>query len=318
MEEVIVTEGLTRRFGQHVAVNCLHLRVTAGEVFGFLGPNGAGKTTTVRLLNGILNADGGTAWVLGRNVATDALEIRRHTGVLTETPSIYEALTARENLLFFGDVYGLPKDELAGRVNTLLDEFGLLDRADDYVGGYSKGMRQRLAIARALLHSPDLIFLDEPTSGLDPAAARMVREMIQKLSQVEGRTVFLCTHNLAEAQLLCNHVGVIDHGVLQAVGTPQELARDLWRGLTVEFDLHGEPAPAVLDSLKQLEAIRSQTIEKGKLVLDLDDEEAIPAVISTIAAAGGRIFSVIPREHTLEEIYFRIQENNHTVAEDVA
>jgi ABC-2 type transport system ATP-binding protein len=311
MQSVIVAEGLTRHFGDHLAVNQLDLQVASGEVFGFLGPNGAGKTTTVRLLNGVLSADGGSARVLGYDVATDALEIRRRTGVLTETPSLYEALTARENLLFFGDLYGLPESELPRRAGALLEEFGLADRADDRVGTYSKGMRQRLAIARALLHSPELIFLDEPTSGLDPAAARMVRETIQTLSQVEGRTVFLCTHNLAEAQLLCSRVGVIDHGVLQAVGTPQELASSLWQELTVEIDLRGEPSAAVREALSRLPEVSGQSMENDRLVLTLANEDAIPTVVAAIAANGGRIYGVIPREHTLEEIYFRIQANSH-------
>ncbi|NLG50739.1 MAG: ABC transporter ATP-binding protein [Chloroflexi bacterium] len=306
-----MAEGLTRHFGDHLAVNQLDLQVASGEVFGFLGPNGAGKTTTVRLLNGVLSADGGSARVLGYDVATDALEIRRRTGVLTETPSLYEALTARENLLFFGDLYGLPESELPRRAGALLEEFGLADRADDRVGTYSKGMRQRLAIARALLHSPELIFLDEPTSGLDPAAARMVRETIQTLSQVEGRTVFLCTHNLAEAQLLCSRVGVIDHGVLQAVGTPQELASSLWQELTVEIDLRGEPSAAVREALSRLPEVSGQSMENDRLVLTLANEDAIPTVVAAIAANGGRIYGVIPREHTLEEIYFRIQANSH-------
>jgi len=312
MQAVIVAEGLTRHFGDHLAVNQLNLQVASGEVFGFLGPNGAGKTTTVRLLNGVLSAGGGSARVLGHDVATDGPEIRRHTGVLTETPSLYEALTARENLLFFGDLYGLPESELPRRADALLEEFGLADRADDRVGTYSKGMHQRLAIARALLHSPELIFLDEPTSGLDPAAARMVRDTIQKLSQAEGRTVFLCTHNLAEAQALCSRVGVIDHGVLQAVGTPQELASSLWHELSVEIDLHGEPSAAVRETLSRLPGVSGQSLEKGKLVLTLASEEAIPTVVAAIASAGGRIFSVLPREHTLEEIYFRIQGNGET------
>jgi ABC-2 type transport system ATP-binding protein len=311
MQSVIVAEGLTRHFGDHLAVNQLDLQVASGEVFGFLGPNGAGKTTTVRLLNGVLSADGGSARVLGYDVATEALEIRRRTGVLTETPSLYEALTARENLLFFGDLYGLPESELPRRAGALLEEFGLADRADDRVGTYSKGMRQRLAIARALLHSPELIFLDEPTSGLDPAAARMVRETIQTLSQAEGRTVFLCTHNLAEAQLLCSRVGVIDHGVLQAVGTPQELASSLWQELTVEIDLRGEPSAAVREALSRLPEVSGQSMENDRLVLTLANEDAIPTVVAAIAANGGRIYGVIPREHTLEEIYFRIQANSH-------
>ncbi len=311
MAEAILTEGLTRHFGPKVAVNHLDLRVDQGEVFGFLGPNGAGKTTTVRLLNGVLTATAGRALVLGYDVATDGSEIRWRTGVLTETPSLYEALTARENLLIYGDLYGVPEDKLPRRVEALLEQFGLGDRADERVGSYSKGMKQRLAIARALLHEPPLLFLDEPTASLDPLAARMVWDMIQDLSHREGRTIFLCTHNLAEAQRLCDRVGVIDHGVLQAVGTPRELARQLWHGLWVEVDLHGEPPASVSEALGRLPAVLSRSVDHGKLLLEVEDEESIPEVVAAIAAAGGRIYSVTPREHTLEEIYFEIQGNSN-------
>lgn len=311
MAEAILTEGLTRHFGPKVAVNHLDLRVAQGEVFGFLGPNGAGKTTTVRLLNGVLTATAGRAFVLGYDVATDGSEIRRRTGVLTETPSLYEALTARENLLIYGDLYGVPEDKLPRRVEALLEQFGLGDRADERVGSYSKGMKQRLAIARALLHEPPLLFLDEPTASLDPLAARMVWDMIQDLSHREGRTIFLCTHNLAEAQRLCDRVGVIDHGVLQAVGTPRELARQLWHGLWVEVDLHGEPPASVSEALGRLPAVLSRAVDHGKLLLEVEGEESVPEVVAAIAAAGGRIYSVTPREHTLEEIYFEIQGNSN-------
>ena len=307
MERVIVAEGLTRRFGTQVAVDGLDLAVERGEVFGFLGPNGAGKTTTVRLLNGVLSPSSGRAEVLSLDVVEQASEIRRQTGVLTETPSLYEALSARENLIFFGDLYGVPEDELLRRADRLLDEFGLGERANDPVGAYSKGMRQRLAIARALLHEPSLVFLDEPTSGLDPAAARMVRELIQRLSEQQGRTVFLCTHNLTEAQQLCDRVGVIDTGELRAIGTPRQLAKELWQGLWVEIDLHGEPSAAVLSAIQRLSAVKSHRMEDSKLLLELDDAESTPEVVATIAGAGGGIHSVVPREHTLEEIYFRIQ-----------
>jgi ABC-2 type transport system ATP-binding protein len=310
MDEVIVTQGLTRRYGDKVAVDHLDLRVTRGEVFGFLGPNGAGKTTTVRLLNGVLNASEGRASVLGRDVATQGNAIRALTGVLTESPSLYEALTAMENLAFFGALYGVPEDQIETRGKRLLDEFGLLDRANDKVGGYSKGMRQRLAMARALLHEPQVLFFDEPTAALDPVAARMVRDLIRHLSYREGRTVFLCTHNLTEAQELCSRVGVIDHGVLRAVGSPQELARQLWQGTWVELDLRGAPTAEVSAALDRLPAVRNRAAEDGRLALELDAEESIPDVVAAIAAAGGRIYGVTPRQHSLEEIYFQIEGHN--------
>jgi len=307
--DVVAAEGLTRRFGETIAVDQLSLHVHRGEVFGFLGSNGAGKTTTVRLLAGVLRADSGSAQVLGLDVATQSREIRGQIGVLTETPNLYESLTARANLLLYGDLYAVPEEVLPQRVEAILDRFGLADRADDLVGSYSKGMRQRLAIARALLHQPTLLFLDEPTASLDPAAARMVTDLIQELSTEEGRTVFMCTHNLDEAQRLCDRVGVIDHGRLLAVGAPRELERQLWQRTGVEIDLHGQPSPEVNAVLEGMSAVLSQSMDGDRLLLELDDQESIPEVVAAISAAGGRIFGVRAREHTLEEIYFEIQDS---------
>jgi ABC-2 type transport system ATP-binding protein len=308
MTEAIVCEQLTRRYGDLVAVNGLDLVVGEGEVFGFLGPNGAGKTTTVRLLNGLLNPSAGRARVLGLDVATDAIEVRRRTGVLTETPSLYESLSARENLRFFGDLYGVAEEALPGRVDALLEEFGLADRADDRAGTYSKGMRQRLALARTLLHEPRILFLDEPTAGLDPAASRMVNDLIQRLAAQGGHTIFLCTHNLAEAQRLCDRIGVIDRGTLRAVGSPQALARQIWQTVEVEIDLRGEAPPAVRRALEGLAAVRRVGEESGRLRLELASEEDLPEVVAAVVGAGGRIYGVAPREHSLEDIYFQIQE----------
>jgi len=307
VHEAIITQGLTRCFGETLAADQLNLRVDRGEVFGLLGPNGAGKTTTVRLLAGVLRASAGRAQVLGLDVATQAMEIRRRVGVLTETPNLYESLTARDNLLLYGDLYGVPKDVLPQRVQDVLDEFGLSHRAEDLVGSYSKGMRQRLAITRALLHEPALLFLDEPTASLDPAAARMVTDTIQELSRKDGRTVFLCTHNLDEAQRVCDRVGVIDQGRLLAVGAPRELARQLWQRLWVEIDLHGEPSAEVDQMVARMPGVLSRRMEGGRLWLELDDEEAIPEVVNAISGARGRIYSIRASEHSLEEIYFEIQ-----------
>lgn len=315
MATAIQTRALTRRFGNMLAVDHLNLDIEQGQVFGFLGPNGAGKTTTVRLLNGVLAASEGEARVLGYDVRTEANEIRRHTGVLTETPNLYDPLSGRDNLLFFGELYNVPAERLPGRVDALLDAFGLLNRANDAVEGYSKGMRQRLAILRALLHEPPIVFLDEPTASLDPVAARMVTDMIRNLSHREGRTVFLCTHNLTEAQRLCDRVGVIDHGVLQAVGTPRELANQLWQRLTVEIDLLEPTSPAVAEALARIPAVKAQNADSDVLVIELESKEAIPDVVSAIAAVGGRIYRVTPREHTLEDIYFQIQDGNGASAE---
>ncbi len=194
MTNVIEMRELSREFGHVKALNGFSCDVHEGEVFGLLGPNGAGKTTTVRLLNGVLAPTSGQARVLGFDPVTQGTDLRRRTGVLTETPSLYERLTARDNLTIFGKLYGVKEPKLTARVNELLDLFGLAERADDRAGGFSKGMKQRLALARALLHEPELLFLDEPTAGLDPEAARHVMQLIAQLSRQKGRTVLLCTH----------------------------------------------------------------------------------------------------------------------------
>lgn len=305
---VIETESLSRSFGPIRAVDGLTFQVYEGEVFGLLGPNGAGKTTTVRLLNGVLHPSGGQARVLGLDPVQDGCRLRQQTGVLTETPSLYERLTARENLAIFGALYGIPEPDLSRRVDRMLEEFGLADRADDRVGEFSKGMKQRLALARALLHEPPLLFLDEPTAGLDPEAARQVTELIARLSHQEGRTVFLCTHNLSEAQRLCDRVAVMDRGHLLALGTLEELSRTLWPGLQVEIGLRTPLPDVAVSTLRRLPGVRDVRHEVLQLQVSVADEEAVPAVVETLVREGARILCVVPRQPSLEEIYFAIRQ----------
>ncbi len=301
---VIVAEGLTRRFGDVVAVDHLDLEVQAGEVLGFLGHNGAGKTTTVRLLNGVLMADEGRASVLGFDPATQGPALRALTGVLTETPSLDERLTGRDNLAIYADMYGVAPGEVAGRVQALLDDFQLADRAEEKVAGYSRGMKQRLALARALVHRPQVLFLDEPTSGLDPVAARHVHAMVEALSGEEGRTVFLCTHNLAEAQRLCNRVAVLARGRVLALGTPAELAAHLGRSQRLQME--AEPAGAALEIMAAA-GVTASAGENGRLALAGVSREAIPALVAALAGAGVRIYRVTPEEPSLEDVYFALQ-----------
>ncbi len=303
---VIVTEGLTRRFGDVVAVDHLALEVQAGEVFGFLGHNGAGKTTTVRLLNGVLDPSGGTARVLDFEPLADGPALRRRTGVLTETPSLDERLTARENLQIYADLYDVPRAEVPRRVEELLESFELAGRADEKVGAYSKGMKQRLALARALLHRPELLFLDEPTAGLDPVAARHVHEMINQLSHEEKHTVLLCTHNLIEAQNLCDRVAVLEHGRLVALGTPHELARQLGRSQRLEIEVAPEGLPAALEVLRARLGVAEPAQADGTLTVVGADREAIPDLVAALVAAGVRVYRVTPQEPSLEDVYFAL------------
>ena len=305
---VIQISSLTRRFGEKNAVESLTLEVEAGEIFGFLGHNGAGKTTTVRLLNGVLAPTSGKATILGLDPKTDGPALRAQTGVLTETPSLDERLTARDNLSIYADLFDVPRPKAAGRVNSLLSEFDLADRADEKVGGYSKGMKQRLALARALLHEPEVLFLDEPTSGLDPVVARHVHSLVENLARREGRTVFLCTHNLVEAQKLCDRVGVMEHGRLVAMGTPADLTRQFVKRLDVDLEVDPSEIETALSITRELTrlVIDPPKQEKDMLSLTLSGREAIPELLSILVQEGLHVYRLAPQEANLEEVYFAL------------
>ncbi len=237
VEAAIVTDGLTRSFNGQVALDGLTLDAQPGEVLAVLGPNGAGKTTTVRLLNGVLAPDRGSSRVLGLDPASEGNEVRRRTGVLTENAGLDDRLTAWENLVVTGRIRGMSTAEAGDKATTMLERFGMADRAHDRVQGFSTGQRKRVALGRALLHDPDVLFLDEPTSGLDPEATRDVIDLIGSLATEHGRTVVLCTHFLGEAGRLAHRMAVLDQGRLLAFGTPAELAGSIWKGLDVGLDL---------------------------------------------------------------------------------
>jgi ABC-2 type transport system ATP-binding protein len=220
---VIRTENLTRDFGPVRAVDDLSLETPAGIVFGFLGPNGSGKTTTIRLLLGLLDPSRGRAEVLGFDMQTQANDIRERCGALLEHAGLYERLSAEDNLELYGRIWHLPAADRKARTKELLTHLGLWERRREKVVGWSRGMRQKLAVARSLLHRPSLIFLDEPTAGLDPMAAAALRDDLLSLAGLEGVTIFLTTHNLTEAEKLCAMVGVIRAGRLVAVGHPDQL-----------------------------------------------------------------------------------------------
>lgn len=304
---VIHAHNLTRRFGQTLAVDRLSLEVWPGEVVGLLGHNGAGKTTTIRLLNGVLAPESGVVQVLGLSPTEDGSSLRRRTGVVTETPSLEERLTGAENLRYYADLYDVRPGRVQSRIGDLLATFGLVNRAGEKVAGYSRGMKQRLALARALIHEPDLLFLDEPTAGLDPVGARQVHELIMQLSAAEGRTIVMCTHNLNEAQRLCHRVAVMEHGRLLALGTPAELA-SRWvtrQRLVIEVD-PGQVRPA-RDRLSSLPAAASVSYQaNGEFALQGVDREQVPEIVGSLAAAGVRIYRVSPQEATLEDVYFAL------------
>jgi ABC-2 type transport system ATP-binding protein len=299
---VISINSLTRCFNVTTAVDQLSLEVHAGEIFGFLGHNGAGKTTTVRLLNGVIKPTSGSMRVLGLDPQVDGPALRRRTGVLTETPSMDERLTAWDNLLIYADLYGVPRADVRWRINELLTEFDLADRAQERVGGYSKGMKQRLALARALLHKPELLFLDEATSGLDPISAHHVDELIVRMARRENRTVFLCTHNLVEAQKLCDRVAVLEHGRLMALGTPAELTRQYVRRLDVDIEVHEEQVESTLQVMRSLPrlVIGEPVRTNDALTATLAGHEAIADLLEVLVYQNVRVYRIAAQEANLE------------------
>jgi ABC-2 type transport system ATP-binding protein len=296
---MIRTEKLTKRFNGILAVDALTLEVRQGEVFGFLGPNGAGKTTTVRMLSALVAPTGGAAWVNGHRIGADDQAVRASIGLLTETPGLYPRLNAEQNLALFARLHGL--DDIQGQVRKYLALLGLWERREEPVGGFSKGMQQKLAIARALLHEPPVLFLDEPTSSLDPEAARVVREFIATLKG-QGRTVFICTHNLDEAERLCDRVAVIRQRLIR-VDTPEAMRRGLY-GQTVLVRLQETPPglSAAIEALPFVDAV--SPVEGGLRVALADPETHNPALIRALVAAGAAIQYVERETHSLEQIYF--------------
>jgi len=298
---MIHTENLTKKFGTVTAVENLSLDVREGEVFGFLGPNGAGKTTTVRMLTSLIGPTSGKAVISGFETGKDDTEIRRSVGVLTETPGLYDNLPAEFNLRLYAELYEVK--DVAGQVEKYLRMLGLWERRNDAAGTFSKGMKQKLAIARALLHEPRILFLDEPTSGLDPEASKLVRDFIAELRK-EGRTIFMCTHNLDEADRLCDRIGVFKSHLL-VVDTPANLRQSLF-GRKVIFHL-AEANEGLAEVVRKLPFAREIKVVENKLVATLDDPDSQnPEIIRALVAAGADIRFVGELRHSLEEVYFQL------------
>lgn len=301
---MIRTENLSKKFNTTLAVDALNLVVDEGEVFGFLGPNGAGKTTTVRMLTSLIGPTSGTAIVNGFRVGVQDTEIRRSVGILTETPGMYDNLSAEFNLEIYANLYEV--EDPKGQVEKYLRMLGLWDRRKDEAGTFSKGMKQKLAIARALLHEPRILFLDEPTAALDPEASHLVHDFISELRK-EGRTIFLCTHNLDEADRLCDRVGVFKTHLL-VVDTPANLRSQLF-GRRVVFHLanSNETMAAVIQTLP---FVREAKVVDNKLVVSLDDPETHnPEIIRALVGAGADIQFVGELRHSLEDVYLQLVKN---------
>ena len=303
-EIAIRTEKLTRDFGEIRAVDDLSLEVPAGIIFGFLGPNGSGKTTTINLLLGLLEPTYGQAEVLGFNTKTQADEVRSRTGALLEHPGLYEQLSAEDNLEFYGRVWRIPNSERQARIKELLTQMGVWERRTERVTQWSTGMKQKLAMARALIHRPPLVFLDEPTAGLDVIAATALREDLANLADREGVTVFLTTHNMQEAEKLCNRVGVIRQGKLVAVDHPDEL-RKRTGGPHVEVMGNGF-SDGVLNQLRAQPQVATVEMENGHLLIHLKGETDVAPLVSLLVNAGAQVEEVIRGKASLEEVFLTL------------
>jgi len=302
----IRAEHLSREFHGVRAVDDLSFEVPVGIVFGFLGPNGSGKTTTIRLLLGLLEPSVGEAAVLGHDVRREAEAIRLRAGALLEYPGLYDRLTAEANLDFYGRIWHMPANDRRTRIRALLTQFGLWERRDERIGGWSRGMRQKLGIARALMHRPALVFLDEPTAGLDPIAAAALVEDLEALVAGEGVTIFLTTHNLHEAEKLCRRVGVIRSGHLLAVGTTEDLVRST-SGSRVEVIGRGF-CERTLHLLEARPEVAGLGLRNGSLWIDLRDDAAVAPLVSLMVGAGVAIEEVRRERASLEEAFISLME----------
>ncbi len=305
MTPAIVCRGLTRRFGAQTAVADLDLEVARGAVFGFLGPNGAGKTTTVRMMLGLLRPSAGRIAVLGLDPVAQGEELRSQTGVLLDQVGLYDRLTAAQNLDLFGRIARMAPTARRAKVEAALRRVDLWDRRHDHVSGFSKGMRQKLGIARALLADPQLLILDEPTSGLDPVNIKMLRDLLTSLAAEGGRTIFMCTHQLDEAQRLCSQVGIIRAGRLVAVGAPDDLEGS--GGAPVVRVQCRRPAAgqaANLPAGAQLDGPDGEGWMRATLAQAADVEELIKALV----AADAGVLAVVPERRSLEDVYLSVVE----------
>jgi len=300
---LIDAENLTKKFGELTAVDGLTLHVEEGEVFGFLGPNGAGKTTTIRMLAGLISKTSGEARIAGYDVSNkaDSLKIRKIIGLLPENVGLYDELSAYKNLDFYGKLYECSQTQRKENIRHFLKMLGLWDRRDVTAGTFSKGMKQKLAIARALIHDPQILFLDEPTANLDPESSKTVRDFILELKK-EKKTIFLNTHNLDEAQRICDKIGIFNTK-LMAMGTPEELEESVWENKTV-IQLE-QVNDVILEALRKL-SLGNIVVDNNQLTIDVaNPEKENPIILDAIVSAGGHVQYITKLSPTLEDAYLK-------------
>jgi len=301
MDDVISLENVSKWIGPREILKNVSLAVKKGDIFGYLGPNGAGKTTTIRIILGLMKANSGRVSVLGQDVQVD--RVRQKIGFVLETDGLYDNLTATNNLRYYGQLYGVPR--IDDRIEWAIHLAGLADRAGDKVSAYSKGMRQRLALARAMVHDPEVLVLDEPTSGVDPTGQIEIRQIMLNMVRNEGKTILLSSHNLDEVQRICNRVALINRGQIRLYGELEKLQHEMSHGEVV-IETAEPLALSIVAELRNLPEVNIQDQRDKILTLTLGKGADVSVVVALLASRGVRIEQVKKQEASLEEIYTTI------------
>ncbi|MCB8921697.1 MAG: ATP-binding cassette domain-containing protein [Ardenticatenaceae bacterium] len=304
---MLMTDNLRKAFGDNEAVKGVSFSVLRGEIFSLLGPNGAGKTTTISMLSCLLEPTSGTAVIGGHSITNDNLRVRELIGIVPQEIALYDELTARQNLVFWGQMYNLSGKALKARIDEVLEQVNLTDRANDRVGTFSGGMKRRINIAAGLLHKPQLLFMDEPTVGIDPQSRRRILDMVKELRD-QGMTVLYTTHYMEEAEELSDRVGIIDHGELIAVGTQAELTKTIGQQETLRLHLgEGFTGEEQVHLFEDLPGVLAVTALNGEVALSVTEaEEALPGAISRANGAGVPVRTIDIEEPNLEAVFLHL------------
>lgn len=294
---MIEIDSLNKSFGKINALNNLNLKIKKGELLGLIGPNGAGKTTAIRIISCILNPDSGDVLVDGMSIYDEPIKIKSMIGYLPEEPNLYERFKAKDLLHYFAELYGVPKEDIDERIRELLELVGMSDRAEDRINTFSKGLRQRIGIARALIHDPKILIFDEPTMGLDPATSHNIREFIRKLKG--DKTIILCTHYMDEADLLCDRVAILNQGKIIDMGTPDELKAKIPGNMILNIIVEN-PDPAVIHKIREFTTVDDVDIDGNQYIISLKSNDDIKAIMDVF---GGKIQSVNTKEPTLDDVF---------------
>ncbi len=301
MNSAISLENVRKTLGSREVLKGISFTVDQGDIFGYLGPNGAGKTTSIRVILGLLEASSGTASILGEDVSQD--EARKKVGFVLEADGLYDNMTAEENLEYYFRIYGVP--EPRGRIERVLDSVGLGDRAKDKAGTYSKGMRQRLALARAMAHSPEVLILDEPTAGVDPGGQIEIRQLLLNIAHEEGKTIFFSSHNLDEVERICNRIALIDRGEIKLYGELEKLQREMGKGEVI-IDTSEAIAESLFAELKSMPHLGLREKKERTLVFIPQEGVEVSDIVSLLSGRGVKIEGAKRKEASLEEMYTAI------------